>query len=283
MRELWLRHDFAKIWLKEDPFKKVETLTGEVFREIKSRRTLRFEFQGKHYFIKIHRGIGWREIFKDLLQFRVPILGARNEWDAINKLKSLEISTMTAVAFGVIGKNPAKQYSFIVTEEITNSKDLESFCADWKNHPPCYRLKVLLINKIAEISRTLHANGINHRDYYLCHFLMDVSLGIENVTADNLKIYLIDLHRAQIRKKTPYRWVVKDIGGLYFSALDIGLSRKDILRFMKAYSQKSLRKTLFEDKSFWLDIENTAIALYKKEYSHLPEFTFQKTASEVSP
>jgi hypothetical protein len=45
-------------------------------------------------------------------------------------------------------------------------------------------------------------------------------------------IPLIDLHRAQLRKKTPRRWVVKDVAGLYFSVMDIGLTQRDLFRFV---------------------------------------------------
>ena len=34
-------------------------------------------------FIKLHYGVGWREIFKNLLLGRWPVLGAKNEWRAL--------------------------------------------------------------------------------------------------------------------------------------------------------------------------------------------------------
>ena len=32
-------------------------------------------------------------------------------------------------------------------------------------------LKRVLVQRIATIARTLHGAGMNHRDFYLCHFL----------------------------------------------------------------------------------------------------------------
>jgi heptose I phosphotransferase len=75
---------------------------------------------------------------------------------------------------------------------------------------------------------------------------------------------VIDLHRAQIRRRTPRRWLIKDLAGLYFSALDIGLTRTDRWRFITAYEQKPLRKVLQEHQRFWRRVERTALALRAK-------------------
>ncbi|MGD6768682.1 lipopolysaccharide kinase InaA family protein, partial [Mammaliicoccus lentus] len=73
---------------------------------------------GKGYFVKIHRGIGWGEILKNLVTARLPVLGAGQEWTAIQRLNDAGVSTMTAVAYGERGSNPAQQHSFIITEEL---------------------------------------------------------------------------------------------------------------------------------------------------------------------
>ncbi len=38
----------------------------------------RTEVDGRGYFVKIHRGIGWGEIAKNLLTAKLPVLGARS-------------------------------------------------------------------------------------------------------------------------------------------------------------------------------------------------------------
>ena len=65
---------------------------------------------------------------------------------------------------------------------------------------------------------------------------------------EELKISVIDLHRAQIRNQVPRRWRDKDLIGLYFSSLNIGLTQRDIFRFMRIYFGKSLRDILSEEK-----------------------------------
>ncbi|CAM3476133.1 lipopolysaccharide core heptose(I) kinase RfaP [Parendozoicomonas haliclonae] len=258
--ELYLREDFQKAWAGSDPFEKVEQLDGEVFRQLEARKTLRFEQDDKSFFVKIHRGVGWYEIIENLIRLRKPVLGAENEYLAIKKLEQLGVDTMTAVAYGNKGSNPAKQQSFIVTEDLINTISLEDFCHRWQRHPPSFRLKKNLITKLAEVSRLLHQNGVNHRDYYICHFLLAIPDGVENVDPDNFKVSLIDLHRTQIRAKTPERWVRKDIAGLYFSALEanFGLSRNDIYRFIRVYTGLPLRQAFKDYHWLWKGLEEKA-------------------------
>ncbi len=269
---IYLNSDFKATWSGKDPFGEAFKLEGKIFRSVKGRQTFRFELNGKSYFAKVHRGVGWREILKNLLQFKLPVLGARNEYEAIRKLEELGVATMKAAAFGERGRNPARIESFIITEELTETISLEDYCRDWKVNSPPFVLKKALIEYVATVSRTLHQNGVNHRDYYICHFLFDVSpaslFELRRAGKDwenGITASLIDLHRAQIRKNTPRRWVVKDVAGLYFSAMAIGLTRNDLFRFIKIYSGISLRETLRKDASFWSAVERVAQCLYAKE------------------
>jgi len=234
-------------------------LDGEVFKRIQNRRTFRIEREGRGFFIKCHRGVGWREIFKNLASLRMPILGAGNEWRAIHRLAQLNLETMRPVAYGREGWNPAGMRSLLVTEELHGCVSLEDFCKNWRREPPSPTLKRILIKRLAEIARTLHDNGANHRDFYLCHFLIKTPW---TGKASDLHLYLIDLHRVQLRKREPRRWVVKDIGSLWFSAMEIGLTRRDLLRFIRIYRGIPLRETLAEDAGFWRDVEVRADALY---------------------
>jgi heptose I phosphotransferase len=112
----------------------------------------------------------------------------------------------------------------------------------------------------------MHGAGINHRDFYICHFHLDES----SLAEPSLRCYLIDLHRAQIRRRTPRRWRVKDLAGLYFSAMDCGLQRRDLLRFMRHYSEGGLRRALGEDARLWRQVERRARQLYRKGHGTEP-------------
>jgi heptose I phosphotransferase len=262
--ELFLDEPFRTLWAGRDPFAAVEALSGRVYRELEARRTLRTELAGRGYFVKIHRGVGWGEIAKNLLTLRAPVLGAGNEYRAIRRLEQLGVDTMRAVAYGARGGNPATQHSFIVTEELAPTISLEDFCRPWAQsptQPPEVRLKRALIERVATMARRMHEGGVNHRDFYLCHFLLHLDPA---PVADAFTLSLIDLHRAQIRAQTPRRWRDKDLAALYFSALDIGLTRRDFLRFLKTYFAAPLRDVLRDEAALLRHLEREGVRLHKR-------------------
>lgn len=261
----FLAEPFASLWAQQDIFTAAEALQGEVFRELEGRRTLRTEVNGRGYFVKIHRGIGWGEIVKNLVTAKLPVLGARNEWQAIQRLQQAGVATMTAVAFAERGRNPARQHSFIITEELAPTISLEDYCMDWPTCPPVPAFKHALIKRVANMTGTMHRAGVNHRDCYICHFLLHTDTPL---TGSAFKLSLIDLHRAQTRATTPKRWRDKDLAALYFSALDIGLTRRDKLRFLVEYFQKPLRHILQDEAALldWLDARAAKLYARKERY-----------------
>lgn len=258
---LYLEEPFRSLWAGKDPFAAVEALEGQVLRALEGRRTFRTEIAGRGYFVKIHRGIGWGEILKNLLSARLPVLGAGNEWLALQRLAELGVDTMHAVAFAQRGSNPARQHSFIVTDELAPTVSLEDFCRDWPQNPPPPALKRALIERVATMARRMHEGGVNHRDFYICHFLLHLD---PPPTADCLKLSLIDLHRAQVRTRTPHRWRDKDLAALYFSALGIGLTRRDRLRFLRGYYAQPLREILQQQAALLAHLEQEAGRLQRR-------------------
>lgn len=261
MCRLFLNEDFKKFWQKKDPIQAAFAITGEDYRTIKARRTTRFELDGKGYFIKLHSGIGLKEYFKDLLQGKKPVTGAGQEFDALNLLHAVHVPTMTPAAFASRGFLKPYEKSFLITEELHNVISLEDLCKENKGILEPSLLK-RLIASLAESTRKMHLAGLNHRDCYICHFLLEKS------TQESLKpvLYVIDLHRAQIRKKVPFRYLVKDLAGLYFSAMTYAeLSRKDIEYFLEVYFELPLPE-IFQKYGVLLDkVQKTAEKLYKKE------------------
>ncbi len=251
-------------WQGRDPFDQLFKINGHVYREREGRKTLKFSIDDKFYFAKFHRGIGWKEIIKNIIQFRLPVTSAKNEWEAIKRLNQLGINTARLVGYGKKGWNPACLQSFVVMEELVDCISLEDFCLKWQESPPNYALKRALITEVARIARTLHENGLNHRDFYICHFLLDISKNKDKVDPQRLRLYLIDLHRMQIRRRAPKRWRVKDIGGLYYSSMNIGLTKRDLLRFIRIYRNKPVKATFKEDKVFWWRVKKRGDALYRE-------------------
>lgn len=258
---LTLQTEISQLLPKEEQFQFLMELQGEVYRELDNRKTQRILLNDHPYFIKQHFGVGWKEIFKNIFQWRLPVVSAKNEWDAIKRLTELHIPTQQALGYGYRGINPATKRSFILTRELPKFITLEDLCKNWKIQPPSFSFKYNLIKQIAHIAYTLHINGINHRDFYICHFLLDL---IEYEKTNTLIIYLIDLHRAQIRRRTPMRWIIKDLAGLYFSSKDIGLTQRDLLRFIKLYCKQSLREVLNKETTFWWKVSSRGDKLYRK-------------------
>jgi heptose I phosphotransferase len=252
-----LRKPFETLWANCDPFEKARALDGQVFRAVKNRRTIRFEVDGTGYFMKYHGPVAWREILKNIFQFKLPVLGATNEYDAIRLLESLNIDTMKISAYAVKGWMPAGLHSFLITEELKNRISLEDFCRNWKDNPPDPALKHALIRNLADVCSLMHNSGLNHRDCYLCHFLLNKELFNEG----KISLTVLDLHRAQIRKQIPRRMRIKDLAGIFFSSMDLGLNKRDALRFIAEYEKR--RKL---SPGLWRSVLCAAGRLYRKEY-----------------
>ncbi len=108
----------------------------------------------------------------------------------------------------------------------------------------------------------MHRAGVNHRDCYICHFLLHTDRA---VTPEDFRLSVIDLHRAQTRRRTPRRWRDKDLAALYFSALDVGLTRRDKLRFLRAYFRQPLRQVLSDEAALLGWLERKAEKLYRRK------------------
>lgn len=255
---LILKEPFATSWKDKDPFAEVENISGDVSREVKTRRTLRFDFENNSYYLKLHHGISYSEALKNIIQFRLPVLGADREWRAINELTKVGVDTMVGVAYGEKGSNPIKKTSFIITEDLSPSISLEDYCKGWTHNPPAYAIKRMLIKRVATMVRKMHQAGINHRDCYICHFLLSQPFDGQE---SNLKLSVIDLHRAQFRDTVPTRWRNKDLIGLYYSAINIGLTFRDYCLFLKTYFDKPLKDILKTEAGLIREAELTAFKI----------------------
>lgn len=261
---LKLADSLQAAWQGEDIYDLLLNLDGQVYREKEGRRTFRFEVAGQGYFAKVFMGIGWKALLSCFLKCRKPIISADNERRAIEKLTRIGIATMHLAGYGKRGINPARRQSFIITQELKPTVSLEDYCRDWKTRPPSVALKRALIKRVAQIARALHSNGIMHRDLYLCHFLLDTSQPLDGPQDPLPLLYLIDLHRAEQRRRVKDRWRIKDVAGLYFSSMDIGLTQRDRLRFIQEYSQRPWHVSLREAPRFWKEVERRAQAGYRE-------------------
>lgn len=274
---LFLRDDIAAIWPEAQAFSCAAGQDGEVFRAREGRRTLRFVANGRSYFLKYHAGIGWKEILKNLSQAKWPVVSAMSEVRAIEAVTQAGLDTMTLAAYGERGSNPARIESFVVTDDLIDTLSLEDVARLWDGKPPV-QLKRQLIRRLAQIAKRMHDAGVNHRDFYLCHFLIKQA----DFDAYNFDtpLYLIDLHRAQLRKKVPRRWLVKDLGGLYFSAAPLVLTRTDLLRFVRDYSSCRPAQAVRDQADLWRAIRREGERLYGRHYLGVPAFPLDSSRDQ---
>ncbi|HSI25359.1 MAG TPA: lipopolysaccharide core heptose(I) kinase RfaP [Methylotenera sp.] len=238
--------------LEGDVFEAMMRLSGKAFRDVPGRKTMRVEVAGKDYFIKQHFGVGWGEIFKNLVTLKMPILGAMTEVHAIQKLSEIGIASTPLVAYGQRGYNPASLRSFVLTEDLGDIVSLEEMMMDSQSYPMSEDSKHLMLKVVAEIASKLHSAGLCHRDFYLCHFV----LNRQNAVDQCYDLHLIDLHR-MLQNQLPHgHAVMKDIAGLYFSMLQNGLSAKDLNLFKQHY--------LPQNAAFWTKVEARANKLFAK-------------------
>lgn len=252
-----------------DAFAEIMRLQGPVYRDVTGRRTMRIELAGNSYFIKQHFGVGWGEIVKNLLSFKMPVLGAMTEVKAIQKLTEVGIATTPLVGYGVKGGNPALQQSFVITRDLGDITSLEDVCVDWKSNPPDAEFKRGLIIAIAQLAAKLHGAGLCHRDFYLCHLVLKKS----DLAQGKTDLILIDLHRMLMEQSTGGAAVMKDIAGLYFSAMDCGFTAEDWVLFKQHY--------LLQTADFWKKVEQRAQQLYAKFHSDKFQKRLMKEKSAI--
>jgi len=235
-----------------DVFDAVMQLTGKAFRDVSGRKTIQVQLGAQSYFVKQHLGIGWGEITKNLFSLKKPVLGAMTEVQAIQTLKGLGIPTTPLVAYGQRGSNPATLQSFVMTEDLGNIVSLEDLCGAWQTTLPTKEFKQSLIIAVAQLAAKFHGAGLCHRDFYLCHFVLKQS----DLDQGKVELYLIDLHRVLHHQSSNGKTVMKDIAGLYFSAMDYEFDAEDGELFKQHY--------LTQSEDFWMSVKARAKALYAK-------------------
>ena len=221
-----LRHHdwqtFTAIWSR--------TADAAIAKKLRTDRiTLRFTLNDngveRPFYIKRHGRSSWKEYLKPLLRLTWPILGARNEWNAILDFHEIGLPTMTPVAFGESGTD-----SFLITESLENCDKLSDVLANSKMVPKIHSAHRQISVNVANLARTMHGAGLHHQDFYLGHLMQSQK------TPET--IYIIDLGRVQKQKPLSQRWIVKDLAQLNFSASAIPLFER--LRFLRDYLGRPL-------------------------------------------
>lgn len=256
-----------------DPFEWFLLGGGEVHREVKNRLTYETQLGELHFYVKRHLGCGWAEVFKEWYRLRKPVVSARTEWTGAETLAAAGVRVPKVLGKGERGRYPAGVESFVVLEALEDCETLEHFKEGWMDYTGrnWITLKRALIDEVATMGRTMHGQGINHRDFYLNHFLINRDIIRAWKPGDSIPLHLIDLHRVQQRPTVPRRWLVKDLGSLIFSALDVGLTSADCARFLRVYLGADWKTQVRNDSQLWQQILQRALGLYQGFHGKAPE------------
>lgn len=269
-------------YLGPDPFSDLMSMQGEVYRKQPKRETLRIFIGQEPYFIKKHFGGSIAEYVKNIFTGKWPVVGASQEVKAIKLVTALGIPTTPLVGHGRRGYNPFTQQSFVLTRSLENTISLETYCEAWSVASPAYQTKKSIIAEVARISHILHEHHCYHRDYYLCHFLLQLGADKKVDPTKPVILHLIDLHRMHQSSAESSRWREKDLSALLFSALDAKITYRDVLRFMTIYTGLSVR-TLLERRGEWQPVMDKARALYSKAQGDMPKQRWMQDAGEIMP
>jgi lipopolysaccharide core heptose(I) kinase len=198
---------------------------------LRERTTTRLELNSgsgdpKVFFLKRHSRPPLVEFVKPWLRLQRPILGARNEWEAILRFHEAGIATMIPVTLG-----QSRGQSFLLTAAIEGCRKL----SEWMNEQTgtlCNGQRQTwqyAITGVADVARTMHAAGLHHQDFYLTHLMLPFSKKGEQRD----KIHVLDLGRVRWHRRLSSRWIIKDLAQLDYSATRA--SKSDRLRFLTTY------------------------------------------------
>lgn len=217
---------------------------GRVLKRLPSRTIRKLELQTdkglKTFFLKSHNShISIPDALRSFLSGFSRSWG-KKEWEVIHAFHECGIPTLTAVAAGE-KVSWLHQESFLITEELYGYQSLEMYLKS-QFIPPLSGKKIMmkraLIKEVAEIARTMHGAGFNHRDFYCCHIF------IKQADNGQRQWRVLDLQRVDRRRWFRRRWIIKDLAALNYSAPINILSRTDRLRFLMHYlgSKEAIRQ-----------------------------------------
>ena len=242
LREYW-RGD-----LSNAPYKQ----QGVIMRQVKNRVTLKFSVSGKDYYLKRHSAALWKKLLRIVSLGAIHLSEITAELHALRKLERIGISGPIPVAWGW-----RYDSSFIVTRAISKSVSLETHVANWRAHVPSLAHRRALLIAVADLTRILHACGINHRDLYLCHYYLR-----ENSSEFHPQLHLIDLHRAQLRPSIPTTKQIKDLGALLSSVHHLFLTGREQLRFIRHYHKTPLNALNMDEWRMWKEVAQRAHGIW---------------------
>tara|TARA_B100001964_G_scaffold95760_1_gene107366 strand:+ start:1127 stop:2803 length:1677 start_codon:yes stop_codon:yes gene_type:complete len=167
---------------------------------------------------------------------------ARTEWEVGNALLSKDINTALPLAI-----SEGKKCLLIVTETVTDSKELMEFCqANYEGSMSAGKEseKRILLDKLAVFIRDIHEKGFCHYDLHAGNILIKLK---EKQNVSDYDLYLMDLHRVKTFKSVSSNKRMFNLAQI-FNSLSSMITNADKLNFVRSYGSNALGNITDESK-----------------------------------
>jgi tRNA A-37 threonylcarbamoyl transferase component Bud32 len=234
--EWTVREGYEKIPDRFNPNDFLSDLNGYNYTLVKENRVRSvISMQGSDIsengiYIKYFKRDGYRDYIKHLF---VPTK-ARTEWEVGNALLTKDINTALPLAI-----SEGKRHLLIVTETVTNSKELMEFCqSNYEGNMSAEKEsgKRIMLDKLAVFIRDIHEKGFCHYDLHAGNILIRFKKE-QNVTGYDL--YLMDLHRVKIFKSVSTNKRMFNLAQI-FNSLSSIMTNADKSDFVRSYGTNVL-------------------------------------------
>jgi heptose I phosphotransferase len=215
----------------------MSTTQGRLLRALPDRENWRLELHGPHgprgAYLKKHHVRDWGTWWRARLGTGPGRTAGRVEARNVARLARSGIAAMRLIAYGEKLHPSGRLESFVLTEELAGHTQLDHYLR--QRFPPLAGWRPRdgeldqLIDAVADVAARFHRLGYNHRDLYCCHFF------IREREAGDFQVNLIDLQRVEHRRRFRWRWLVKDLAQLAYSAPRDRITCTQKLRFLKRY------------------------------------------------
>jgi heptose I phosphotransferase len=240
-RDVWIDEEFAPLLgsaglVDFDSF--METERGRCLRALEDRENWRLDVphadgRASGMYLKKHHVRSWQWWLRARLGRPARRSPGRVEARNIVRLDRSGVAAMRLVAFGDRLHADGLLESFVLTEELVGFTQLDHLLRRRfpERHASTKRDAVLsgLIEQIANVAARFHQAGFNHRDFYCCHFF------IRETEDRDFEVRLIDLQRVERRRWLRWRWIVKDLAQLAYSAPRERIGPTARMAFIKHY------------------------------------------------
>lgn len=238
-RWVWISDEYRAALPADLAESVMQIRSSDRFHAKQGRSTARVRFDSPwgplSVYLKRHEHLPWPSRLAALLDPSGRHTPAGAEWAHLRRARALGVAVPDAVAAGERIGPWGELQSFLMVAELTGCRELNEVLPELAATMPAgefARLKRGLAREMAEIAAKLHNARVFHKDFYLCHFFLDLA----GRSATGHRLTLIDLHRLREHRLTAPRWRWKDLGQLLYSTFDVaGVDDRDRLRFWMHY------------------------------------------------